>query len=375
MQLGRRRYGALEKQSLARALVARGFVPDPEPWGKRIDRIEVYNEDVFPESCDGAWWGLGCDMLKWSVNHIHYTTREFAIRDELTLDVGEVWDQARVEESGRRLRDPLYSSVIALIPVKSTTPGNVTLLVVTRDVFSLRLNTQYTAQEVLGKTRLTNLSVSLSENNFLGQRNLVAATMSMDEGAIAVGPQFIDKNLFGSHLTLSATVADILTRHSVAPMDPVGLEDAHKFHSEGSSSSVALALPLWSLASEWGAGATFSHNFGVARSFGGMSPLAPAGLRTYDDPATPGNDMLPLRVSEQGVVGDRQRRPPVGHEGQEPAGDRSDRDEPAPVAAIGFSGHGAAARRLRTRRVPSLGGDVDAVHRIRAVHAALSHAA
>ena len=286
-------YGALEKQSLKRALIARGLAPDPEPWGKKIDRIEVYNEKVFAEGCDGVWWTFGCDVLKWTVNHIHYTTREFAIRDELTLDVGEVWDQARVEESGRRLRDPLYSSVIALIPVKSTTPGNVTLLVVTRDVFSLRLNTQYTAQQVLGRTRLTNLSISLSENNFLGQRNLVAATMTMDEGAIAVGPQFIDKNVFGSHLTLSASVADILTRHAVAPLDPVGLEDAHKFHSEGSSSAVALALPLWSLASEWGAGASFSHNFGVARSFGGMAPLAPAGLRSYDDPNTPGLDMLP----------------------------------------------------------------------------------
>ncbi len=286
-------YGGLEKQSLDRALRARHLEPDPEPWGKTIDRIEVFNENVFPEGCGDAWWPSLCGAAKWTSNHLHYTTREFAIRDELTINVGEVWDQARVEESGRRLRDPLYSSVIALIPVKSPTPGRVTLLVVTRDVWSLRLNTQYTAQDVFGRTRLTNLAISLSENNFLGQRNLVAAAISMDEGSIAVGPQFIDKNLFGSHLTLSASVSDILTRHAVAPGDPVGLEDAHKFHSEGSSSAVALALPLWSLASEWGAGASFSHNFGVARSFGGMAPLMPAGLRTYDDPNTPGNDMLP----------------------------------------------------------------------------------
>src|SRR5438309_10919147 len=94
------------------------------------------------------------------------------------------------------MRDPLESSVIALVPVKSKQPGKVDLLVVTRDVWSLRFNSQYTYQE----GSLTNLTVSISENNFLGHRALFSGGIVMDQGAIAVGPLFIDKNLLGKHI-------------------------------------------------------------------------------------------------------------------------------------------------------------------------------
>src|SRR5205823_4825601 len=86
--------------------------------------------------------------------------------------------------AARRLHDPLYSSVVAAIPVKASDPNKVALLVVTRDIFSLRFNSSYTFQS----GTLTNLNVSLSENNFLGTRDLFAAAMTMDMGALRVGP-------------------------------------------------------------------------------------------------------------------------------------------------------------------------------------------
>src|SRR5262249_46492046 len=140
-------------------------------------------EDVFAEPAP----------LLWIANYLHYTTRESAIRDELTINPGEVWDQDRVEESARRLRDPLWSSVVVAFPVKSIDPKQVDLFVVTRDVWSIRLNTKYTIQGMPAK--LTDLSISLSENNFLGNRDVVAGALTMDQGSIAIGPVFIDKNL------------------------------------------------------------------------------------------------------------------------------------------------------------------------------------
>ena len=80
-------------------------------------------------------------------NNFHYRSRPNRVREELTIEAGEVWDQPRVEESARRLHDPLYSSVVALLPVKTADPGEVDLLVVTRDLWSLRLNSQYTYQQ------------------------------------------------------------------------------------------------------------------------------------------------------------------------------------------------------------------------------------
>ena len=251
---------SLERASLVRALTARGYEIEPAPWGKLIGALRVYNEDVFAERTP---------LLQF-FNYFHITTKESTIRAEAVVAAGEIWDQERIAETARRLRDPLWSSVVAVVPVKAAAPGTVDVLIVTRDIWSLRLNTQYTFQQ--GK--LTNLSMSLSENNFLGKRDLLAAAMTMDQGAIAVGPLFIDKNLVGEHLDLRAQVNEIITR------DDLTLHS--KIHTEGTTSSFSLTRPLWSLASEWAGGASFSHRFAIDRQYRNVA------LRTFDyeDPET-----------------------------------------------------------------------------------------
>ncbi|MEO7735316.1 MAG: hypothetical protein ABIY55_30465, partial [Kofleriaceae bacterium] len=156
-------------------------------------------------------------------------------------------------------------SVVAVIPVAARTPGQVDVLIITRDIWSLRLNTQYTFQQ--GK--LTNLAMSLSENNFLGRRDVLAAALTMDQGSIAVGPLFIDKNLLGEHLDLRVRVDDILNRDA--------LTKHSKLDSEGTQSTITLTRPLWSLASEWAGGVSFTHRFAIDRQYRGT------GLRTFDD--------------------------------------------------------------------------------------------
>jgi hypothetical protein len=251
---------SLERASVARALVARGYEVDPSPWNKVVGAIQVYNEEVFAE---------GNRALRF-FNHFHVTTKESTIRAEAVIAPGEVWDQERIEETARRLRDPLWTSVVAVIPVRSTRPGTVDLLIVTRDIWSLRLNTQYTFQQ--GK--LTNLTLSLAENNFLGRRDVLAAALTMDQGSIAVGPLFIDKNLLGQHLDLRIRVDDILNRDD--------LTSRGHLNSEGTQSTITLSRPLWSLASEWAAGVSFTHRFATDRQFRGT------GLRTFEyvDPVT-----------------------------------------------------------------------------------------
>ena len=275
-------FSTLEKQSVARALLARGLVIDPQPWGKPVAHVLVYNENVFAEK----------NWLQF-FNFIHFTTREKAIRDELPIGAGDVWDDDKVAEAGRILRDPLFSSVVVLLPVKASEPGKVDLLVVTRDVWSLRFNTQYTYQQ----GSLTNLSISISENNFLGHRNVLAATALMDQGSLRVGPLFIDKNFLGKHLYFSANVREIMTRQSldmvtpdgthVPTGDPKGWEDGGGYRHEGRDGSLTLTRPLWSLATEWGGGGAFTFSNAIARSYYGT------GLRSYDNKATPEIEAVP----------------------------------------------------------------------------------
>jgi outer membrane translocation and assembly module TamA len=259
---------SLERASVARALIARGYEPDPAPWGKVIGAIRIYNEEVFAEP----------NAFLQFFNYFHITTRESAVRAEAVVAPGQVWDQKRIDETARLIRDPLWTSVVAVIPVKASAPGSVDVLIVTRDIWSLRFNTQYTYQQ--GK--LTNLTTSLSENNFLGQRDLLSAALTMDQGAIAVGPLFIDKNLLGEHFNLQARVDDILTRDD--------LTKHSRLHSEGSDSTITLTRPLWNLASEWAAGAQFTHRFAISRQFSGTQ------LRQflYVDPVTMQGTKFPI---------------------------------------------------------------------------------
>jgi hypothetical protein len=154
----------------------------------------------------------------------------------------------------------------------------VDVLIVTRDIWSLRFNTQYTYQS----RKLTNLTTSLSENNFLGRRDLLSVALTMDQGAIAVGPLFIDKNVLGEHLNLQVRVDDILTRDD--------LTKHSTFHHEGSDSTITLTRPLWNLASEWAGGVQFTHRFAINRQFQGTS-LFPF---KYVDPTTGQSTLFPV---------------------------------------------------------------------------------
>jgi hypothetical protein len=274
-------FSSLERLSITRALANLGIEVEPAPWDKTIGRIRIYNEDVFAER----------NWLRF-FNNFHITTRDAAIRRELTIDEGKVWDEELIAESARRLKDPLYTGVVALLPVRSATPGEVDLLVVTRDIWSLRLNTQYQIQQ----GSLTNLSISLSENNFLGRRKTVAVGFLVDQAAMTVGPLFIDKNFLGQHLDFRFRIDRILTRQSLDVVadtgermpsgDPGGLQDEGELRTEGHQATVALTKTLWSLASKWGWGTSFSYRNAINRSYRGT------GLRAVDDPMTPENEFL-----------------------------------------------------------------------------------
>lgn len=241
--------GGLERLSVTRAMTARGYELDPMPWGKRIRTIHVYNEDVFAE---------GNRLLQF-LNNFHVTTKEYIVRREVVVASGDVWDPDRILESARRLRDPLFTSVVVVLPVKSGEADTVDVLVVTRDIWSLRLNTQYTYQD----GRLTDLITSLSENNFFGMRKVVAAALTMDQGKFEAGPLYIDKNFLGKYLELRARVNTILNRDAL-------LQDG-EWVGEGSSSTISVRRQLWKLASRWGGGASFTHRNAIERRFDGTS--------------------------------------------------------------------------------------------------------
>jgi len=261
--------GSLERAALRRALIERGLALDPAPTGKRIGLIHVVTLPVFGEDER---------LLRWA-NVFHVSSKEHVIARELVVRGGDRWDPDTIAESVRRLRDPLFSSLAVVVPVVPSGPisagATVDLLVVTRDVWSLRTNYNGELQE----DYFTFLTLSLSENNLWGRRKLLALVFRMDQGAFALGPAYVDKNLLGRHLDLRVRGGPLWNRATRAV--------------EGSESSLSLSRPLWSLGTRWGVYLDWSHRDAIDRTYLG------SGLRTFDAPGTPQDDALPWQYRDR----------------------------------------------------------------------------
>jgi hypothetical protein len=268
--------GQLELESVDDALAMLGLTLDPHPEGKVIGAVRVVNQEVFSRR---DWW------LQW-FNIFHRTTRSWVLERELLVKPGQRYDQALIEETTRNLQPaatmyvggrpffpPELSSVIVILPVASPRPGTVDLLVVTRDVWSLRFNTNF---EFQGNV-LSLLQTSLSENNLFGWRKYLAANFNLDQGAISFGPSYYDPNIHGTRLTLLATAALYYSRATG--------------NYEGNVETVSLRYPLFSLASKWGAGIDVLHQNAVVRLFQGTG-LAPVLIGDRMDPFSAG-DVVP----------------------------------------------------------------------------------
>ena len=245
--------GCLERESLEETLTQLGLTIDPRPEGKVLGRVHVVNQDVFSKR----------DWRLQFLNIFHRTTRPDVVERELLLLPGQRWDDSLADESVRNLQTqpplffangtlfgaPQLSGVVTIVPVASQVSDTVDLLAVTRDLWSLRFNTEFQFQ----KDALSLLRTSISENNLFGRRKHLAAVFELDQGRFGVGPVYFDPNLAGTRLTLLAKGTAWYSRDSD--------------HYEGDAEVFSLRYPLYSLASRWGAGLDASHQDTIVRAF------------------------------------------------------------------------------------------------------------
>jgi hypothetical protein len=280
---GQRTLGRLEQESVDDALASLGLAIDPAPRGKIIGRTYIVPQEVF-SSRDGRFQRL---------NLFHRVTRTVMLERELLLAAGQPYDQVLVEENTRNIQSPLpftiagqqlyapdLSSVVVIVPVRSPVPGQVDLMLVTRDLWSLRFNTDFEFQ----KDTLTLLETSLSENNLLGWRKCLSLGFGFDQGAYHYGPTYIDPNIRGTHLTFWTSATFYAARDTG--------------HYEGDYEIASLHDPLYSLASRWGAGVDVIHENVVPRVFRGN------GLRLVDLPDAPGVERIPYEYRRRSVTVD-----------------------------------------------------------------------
>ncbi|XXF76868.1 BamA/TamA family outer membrane protein [Myxococcaceae bacterium GXIMD 01537] len=228
------------------ALVAWGLAqhdrqPEAAPEGKRLEEVLVAAEDVVAPS----------DPYPLLLNMVHARTREDVIRREVLLEAGSTYSAALVEETARNLRKLGIFAVVRMVPVQGREPDGVALLVVTKDLWSLRLNQDFAAVGSL----LQYLRLQGTEQNFLGRNKKVAADFTLRLDTVSLGQSYIDRRLGGSRWYFGESAGLILGRESGKP--------------EGSYGSVVLQRPLFSLATPWSLTTQAAWNVRTSRIFRG----------------------------------------------------------------------------------------------------------
>jgi hypothetical protein len=259
-----------ESKRMAAALVRHGRVIEPAPEGKRIVRIEVEREEVFAPDELEVPIVLPRFAPTWP-NKFHWLTEEDVVQRELLLDVGERYEQARIDESERNLRALGVFALVRVLAVRGDEPDTVGLLVYTRDLWSLRLETTF-----IGAGDAFRLSAQLWERNFLGRNKSLAVRTFLDPVTLRVGQLYNDPRVLGGELSLRESL-DVIVNRETGQL-------------EGSLGAMTLALPLRDLRQSWSWSASLSYSDLVVRGLRGSDValyryVPGEGLELCDEPA------------------------------------------------------------------------------------------
>ncbi len=216
-------YSDLELATIERVVQSDSPNIDPAPVGKIIESIEIVRLDVFDEH----------DPVPDFVNLFHATTRERVIRRELLFEPGEIYEPKSVGESIRNLRALSQLSLVLIVPLRGSTNDRVKVLVIARDVWSLRLNNEFE----YGNGSLNYLLLNPSEQNLFGTHTSVGALFVLEQDNYSVGGVFRYPRIAGSRLETSGSINFLFNRDTGV--------------SEGSWGAFSYGQPEYSVTTKW----------------------------------------------------------------------------------------------------------------------------
>ena len=231
---------------------------DSVPAGARIGSIRQQRFTVFDTEDPREDKAL----YRWA-NDFHSVTRDWVIRDHLLVAEGEEYNQARVDESERILRDLgfIYDATVRPWRVCGEV---VDLEVITRDIwtFTPMLSVSRSGGE-------TKSAFGFRDANFLGTGKQIVIQHDSDEERSGNTIRYFDPSLAGSRWRMRLSLAD---------------------NDDGYEQGVGLVRPFFSVYERWSAGvdlnrmkleeslwfrgdevAEFDHKIEFANVFGGIA--------------------------------------------------------------------------------------------------------
>jgi hypothetical protein len=262
-------YSPYEQETIDAALEEMDGSIDPDPEGKAIEEIQIVTLEVIEER----------DPVPRLLNVFHATTRPRIIRQELLFAEGQPYSQSRADESARNLRQLRQLSLVLVVPVRGSRPDRVKVLVITKDVWSLRINTAFS----IANGQLTDLVVQPSEENLLGTHTSIGFNFYLRPDTHSFGGTYIDRRVFGSRIQTAFSANAIFNRDTGDP--------------EGSFGYFFYGQPLFASHTDWSWGVVVAWRREITRRFIGLD------LKTYDAEVTPETEAIPYVYSTDRWVG------------------------------------------------------------------------
>jgi Omp85 superfamily domain len=230
----------LEERALSRVLGAE--VPrELAPAGKRIESVQIARLPVFDED----------DPVPDFVNALHAQTRERVIRRELLFAAGDRYSVERVQETIRNLQLFPQFGVVVIAALRGSTQDRVKVVVIVRDVWSLRLAYDFQGTFQRGqrlplavggalpvpKPSVNYLVINPIETNLFGTRTQAGGIFTLQPDRYSLGANAL-------HPRIAGTKVDATAQGRVF----VNLDSGK---AEGSTATLAVYRNLVALSDRW----------------------------------------------------------------------------------------------------------------------------
>ncbi len=191
-------YGAVERDALVAALCDRELRPAYAPEGRPVCAVKTFREDPFVLSERVPLW----------LNRFHATTSEQTLLDLARVQPNAVWTDGLRLDLARRMATPAILAVAVAAPVVSTScDDGVDLLLVTRDMWSLR----FIARPELDGNQITRVTLGATENNLAGEHLQLALVAYKDRDFWELGPVIQKRRIAGTMLAGGLSASAIFT--------------------------------------------------------------------------------------------------------------------------------------------------------------------
>ncbi len=226
-------YSPYEQASIDGALTELKLEREDGPDGKTVESIHTVRLEVF-EKRD---WATPVWKAPRFLNVFHVVTKDYVVEREVLFRPGDTYQQTLADETQRNLAGIGALSLVLVFTAKGSTPDKVRVVVITKDVWSIRLQWNI----ALTNGGLEALTINPAETNFLGTHQSLGVSYDYRPETSAIGARYVIPRIVGSRVSALAEANIILNNHSASP--------------EGSVGTVHVQKPLWSTLTEWAWGA------------------------------------------------------------------------------------------------------------------------